>query len=142
MIESPQRVEQFKGEIADLRLADPAAGRDRTLLRVGVALMVIGVVLAPVAYGMSHGTTNPLQQRDAQVIAVSGLILAVVGGALFLRYSMAQFLRFWLARLSWEQQAQTDRVVAAVNPAAAEPSAPAADPVDVRSAPLQDAGTT
>ena len=27
---------------------------------------------------------------------------------------MAQFLRFWLARLSWEQLAQTDRVVEAV----------------------------
>jgi hypothetical protein len=37
-----------------------------------------------------------------------------VGGAVFLRYSMAQFLRFWLARLSWEQQAQTDRMVEAV----------------------------
>ncbi|QXC61392.1 hypothetical protein KSP35_00610 [Aquihabitans sp. G128] len=137
MIENPQRVEQFKGEIADMRLADPAAGRDRALLRLGTALMVVGVVLAPVAYGISHGTTNALQQRDAQIIAISGLIVAVVGGALFLRYSMAQFLRFWLARLSWEQQAQTDRVVEAVAPgttAAAAPSTPAAAPatVDVR----------
>jgi len=136
VIENPQRVEQFKGEIADMRLADPAAGRDRTLLRVGAALMVVGVVLAPVAYGMSHGTSNPLQQRDAQVIAISGLILAVVGGALFLRYSMAQFLRFWLARLSWEQQAQTDRVVEAVAPGTVVPT------VDVRTpAPLEDAPT-
>ena len=27
---------------------------------------------------------------------------------------MAQFLRFWLARLSWEQQAQTDRLIEAL----------------------------
>jgi hypothetical protein len=40
--------------------------------------------------------------------------LAVVGGALFLRYSLAGFLRFWLARLTYEQKAQTDRVVGAV----------------------------
>jgi hypothetical protein len=29
----------------------------------------------------------------------------------FLRYSLAMFLRFWLARLIYEQQAQTDRIV-------------------------------
>ena len=87
---------------------------DRALLRVGVALMVAGVVIGVIAYVIGHGTTNPLQQRDAIVIAILGLTVAVVGGAVFLRYSMAQFLRFWLARLSWEQQAQTDRVVEAV----------------------------
>ncbi|HEX2577676.1 MAG TPA: hypothetical protein VHK88_15090 [Aquihabitans sp.] len=114
MLEHPQRVEQFKGEIAEMKLPDQASGRDRTLLRVGAVLMAVGVVLAPVAYAMSHGTTNPLQQRDALVLAITGLVLAVVGGALFVRYSVAQFLRFWLARLSWEQQAQTDRVVDAI----------------------------
>ncbi|MCU1499084.1 MAG: hypothetical protein JWM47_3037 [Acidimicrobiales bacterium] len=135
MIEQPQRVEQFKAEIAEMRLADPAAGRDRTLLRVGAALLVIGAGLGPVAYAMSHGTTNALQQRDAQVLALIGLTLAVVGGALFLRYSMAQFLRFWLARLSWEQQAQIDRVVEAVAPGSTAAPAPAvsATPADVTS---------
>jgi hypothetical protein len=111
MIEQPQRVEQFKAEIADMKLHDPATARDRLLLKGGAGLMVVGVVLAPVAYAISHSTTNPLQQRDALVLVITGLVLAVVGGAVFVRYSMAQFLRFWLARFSWEQQAQTDRVV-------------------------------
>ena len=114
MLEQPERVEQFKAEIADMKLADPATSRDRLLLRAGVALMVVGVVMAPIAYAVSHGTTNPLQQRDALVLVVVGLVLAVVGAALFLRYSIAQFLRFWMARLSWEQKAQTDRMVDAV----------------------------
>lgn len=114
MLQDPTRVEQFTAEIADMKLPDTASSRDRTLLRVGVALMGAGVVIGIVAYVIGHGTTNPLQQRDAIVIAVIGLTVAVVGAAVFLRYSMAQFLRFWLARLSWEQQAQTDRVVEAV----------------------------
>ncbi len=129
MLEHPQRVEAFKDEIAEMKLPDQAAGRDRTLLRVGVALMVVGIVLAPVAYATSSGTTNALQQRDAQILALSGVILAVVGAALFLRYSMAQFLRFWLARLSWEQQAQTDRVVEAMAPGSTSPDH-AGDPAD------------
>ncbi len=114
MLENPDRVEQFTAEIADMRLPDTASSRDRTLLRVGVALMAIGVVVGLVAYLIGNRTTNALQQRDAIVIAVIGLTLAVVGGALFVRYSIAQFLRFWMARLSWEQTAATDRMVEAL----------------------------
>ena len=114
MLEHPERVEQFKTEIAEMRLPDPASGRDRLLLRGGVVLMIIGVITSIVGYSMSHGTDNLLQQNDAQVLAVIGLTVTVVGAALFLRYSIAHVLRFWLARLSWEQQAQTDRVIEAL----------------------------
>jgi hypothetical protein len=114
MLHNSERVEQFTAEIAEMKLPDTSSSRDRTLLRVGAVLMVAGVVTTIVAYTISHDTLNPLQQRDAIVIALAGLSVSVVGAALFLRYSLAQFLRFWLARLSWEQQAQTDRVVDAV----------------------------
>jgi membrane protein DedA with SNARE-associated domain len=71
-------------------------------------------VLSLVGYFTSHGTTDPLAQNDATITAIIGLSITVAGGALFVRYSIAQFLRFWLARLSYEQQAQTDRVVEAL----------------------------
>ena len=106
-----KRVEEFKAEIADMRLRDPATARDRQLLRLGAVLLVVGVVLTVIAYFMSHGTTNPLSQRDAIILALAGVAVSIVGGALFLRYSLANFLRFWLARLIYEQQTQTDRVV-------------------------------
>jgi hypothetical protein len=127
MIESPDRVTEFKAEVADMRLADPAVARDRLLLKLAVALLVIGPLLGAIAYGLSHGTENALQQRDAIVIALIGVSLTVVGGAMYLRYSLAGFLRFWLARLTYEQKAQTDRVVTAVTdtePAAAPRSVP------------------
>jgi hypothetical protein len=116
MEETPERVERFKSEIASMKLRDPSTARDRQLLRLGVALMVLGVVLGVYAYSLSHGTDDALQQRDAIVVALIGVAVAVVGGAVFVRYSVAQFLRFWLARLSYEQQAQTDRVVEAIKP--------------------------
>ncbi len=47
-------------------------------------------------------------------MAIAGLAVTVVGAALFVRYSMAHFLRFWLARLSFEQANHTDRVVEAL----------------------------
>ena len=37
--ERPERVEQFKEEIASMRLRDPATARDRQLLWLGVGLM-------------------------------------------------------------------------------------------------------
>ncbi len=114
MIENPDRVEQFTQEIAEMRLPDSRSSTDRFLLGGGIGLMVVGVVVAIAAYFISHGTVNALQQRDAIVIALIGLTLALVGAALFLRYSIAQFLRFWLARNSWEQTAQTDRLVEAM----------------------------
>jgi hypothetical protein len=111
MIESRQRVAEFRAEIADMRLRDPASGRDRQLLWLGVALLVGGVVTAIIAYFLSHATKNPLEQRDALVVALIGVAVTVAGAALFLRYSLAAFMRFWLARLIYEQQAQTDRIV-------------------------------
>src|SRR5580765_9117945 len=107
MLDHPDRVEQFKTEIAEMKLPDPASGRDRLFLQAGVVLMGAGIVVTIVAYVLSHGTTNGLQQNDAQVVSVIGLTLAVVGAALVLRSSIAHFLRFWLACLSWEQQALT-----------------------------------
>jgi uncharacterized membrane protein YidH (DUF202 family) len=113
MIESQNRVEQFQREIADMKLRNPATSRDRIWLGIGIALLIVGAVLAVVAYPMSHSTTNPLQQNDAITLALGGVVSAVAGAALFLRYSVASFLRFWLARLIYEQKAQTDRLLEA-----------------------------
>ena len=44
MIEHPERVDQFKQDIAAMQVRDPAAARDRLALRGGSALMVIGIV--------------------------------------------------------------------------------------------------
>ena len=111
MIESQDRVDQFKAEIADMKLRDPATSRDRIWLGLGIALMAVGLVLVIIAYPMSHTTTNVLQQNDANTLAIGGATAAVVGAALFIRYSIASFLRFWLARLIYEQKAQTDRLL-------------------------------
>lgn len=92
------RVEQFKTDVAELKIKDSSAGRDALALRVGGSLMLIGLVLSFAAYLTSRGDTDPIAQGGHQTLAVFGLTVAVVGGALFLRYSMAGFLKLWLAR--------------------------------------------
>ena len=83
--------------------------RGRLLVAV-LAAVAAALAITIAAYFGSH-SSNPPTQQDFVVVALIGVALTVVGAALFLRYSFAQFLRFWLARLIYEQQAQTDRIV-------------------------------
>jgi hypothetical protein len=128
MNQNTERIQQFKAEVADMRLRDPATGLDRLLLRLGIVSMVAGVAVAVVAWFLSHGTTNPLQQRDAIVQALIGLVLVVAGAALFVKAALANFLRFWMARLCYEQQAQADRLAEAVGVHRTIPTRPGLDP--------------
>jgi uncharacterized membrane protein YidH (DUF202 family) len=107
----PDRIEQLKTDLADLRVTDPSAARDLLATRLGIAAMAAGVVLPMFAYFMSHGTTNPLAQRDAIILGLIGVAATIVGGALYLKGALAGFLRFWLVRDLHERRAQTDRVV-------------------------------
>ncbi|MET8651112.1 MULTISPECIES: hypothetical protein [Nocardia] len=109
------RADRFVQELNALKIPDPSAGRSGLWLRTGVILMVGGLVVAVLAYFMSHGTTNPLSQRDAIVLALGGVAASIVGSALFLRYSLTNFLRFWLARQSFDLDALGNRVVGADN---------------------------
>lgn len=111
----PDRIEQFRADIADLRITDPSSARDQLAVRIGLAGLALGVILPLIAYAMSHGTTNALAQRDALVLAVLGVSCAVGGGALYLKGALAGFLRFWLVRDLHERRAQTDRLLAAAD---------------------------
>ncbi len=100
------RAETFKAEVAELKIKDPNAGYDTYFLWGGLALMVVGIALSIVGYIMSHGTTSSLTQNDAVTVGIIGVSLTVAGGAVFLRYSFAQFMRFWLARFIYESRAR------------------------------------
>jgi hypothetical protein len=107
-VDAPQtsRAEAFREQIAEMKIPAPNAGRDRLLARLGILLAFLGIVLGIVGYFMSHQTDNSLTQNDALIIAVLGVTCAVTGGAVFLRYSLSQFLRLWLVRLIHEQRQQ------------------------------------
>ena len=84
-------------------------------MKLGVALPVVGVVLIVIAYWNASGSAYVADQVPMLISGgLLGLGLAIIGLGLFLRYSLARLLRFWLARLVVEQQAQTDRVVEAL----------------------------
>ncbi|MEU9350567.1 hypothetical protein AB0D65_05985 [Streptomyces griseoloalbus] len=114
------RAERFVRELAQLKIPDPAAARAALWLRLGGLLMAVGLVLGAVAFPLAHGTDNSLAQGDALAIGLGGITAAVVGAALFLRYSLTGFLRFWLARQSYDLELLGERLTA-TSPATALP---------------------
>lgn len=90
------RVDELLDEVARLRIA--GAAKDRVRCRIGVGLMALAAGLVVVAYVKSSTNDSVLVQNDAQVLAIGALVVALIGAAVFLRYSIGEFLRFWLAR--------------------------------------------
>jgi hypothetical protein len=112
MTASESRADRFARELADLKISDPAAGHPWLWQRLGAAGMAAGIALGVVAYLISAHTADSLTASTAISIALGGVTLAVVGAAIFLRYSLTGFLRFWMARQSFEMNMLAERVFA------------------------------
>lgn len=114
MESNEQRIEEFKKEVAELKLRTPDDGNERMWLLAGLILPLLGVVAIIVGYlGASSGAQ--LDQIPYLISGgVLGLGLIVIGGALFVRYSMTRYMRFWLVRIIYEDRTQTDRIVEAL----------------------------
>lgn len=113
------RMARFTAEVADLKLKTGRTRTEHLLQVVGVVLMVGGVVLAAGGYAASldvaatpGSNVDVLNSNSHEALALVGVATTVVGGFVFLRYSLAQFLRFWLLRQAYEQQRAIDDAAA------------------------------
>jgi hypothetical protein len=134
-----ERIERLRTDAAALKVGR-GAGRDGLWQTVGVIAMVAGVAVSFAAYQLSLSKDDQRDIQSLQILAVSMLALAVAGGAVFLRYSLARFLRFWLLRQLYEGQAHIDQVVAALAPPPAAPGAPPSTDHQSRTADPQPLG--
>src|SRR5215469_5444279 len=112
MTTTESRADRFARELADLKISDPAKGHPRLWQNLGALLMIAGVVLGVIGYLISQRTADSLTASTAINIALGGVTLAVTGSAIFLRYSLTGFLRFWLARQSFELNLLAERGLA------------------------------
>jgi hypothetical protein len=108
------RIDQFKADVATMRVKTNRGRRDSALQVVGLVLMIVGVVVAFIVY---QSSTNEGDARNIQsdiILAITMLGLTVLGAALFVFASVARFLRVWLLRQVYEGQEQVERVLASV----------------------------
>jgi hypothetical protein len=110
-----ERIKTFASEVSELRVNGARGDRERVLLGAGVTLLGAGVALAVVG-GLRASSANGLGNQIALLATGSfiGFALVVAGAALFVRYSIARFLRYWLVRLVHEHRTETDRIVHAI----------------------------
>lgn len=94
----------FEAEIGRVQLKTGRAANERRLLVAGMAAMVIGTVVALVAFLVSTAMADTRDVISMSILGVFGLALTVVGAAVFLRYALGRFFRFWLLRLIYEQR--------------------------------------
>jgi hypothetical protein len=110
-----QRIQEFKDEVSGMHLRPPEDSSERTWLIAGLVLPVLGLVAIALAWWGASGTPYPAEQLPYLISGgVVGLGLIIAGAALFVRYSMTRYLRFWLVRLIYEDRTQTDRTVDAL----------------------------
>lgn len=114
MHDNPDRVEAFTREIAAMGIRTPQAERERWALVGGVVAMAVGLFAIIAGWYGASGTSVVVEAISYAISGGAlGLGLIVVGAALFVRYSSTRYLRYWLVRLIYEEQANADRIAAA-----------------------------
>lgn len=128
--ESSPRLAEFQEEVAKLGVTGGKANPERKLLRLGMFLIIAGIVLEIVALILSLNTSSVTSEipdslgqaekievgleqvasgldsaRDqghAIIIALSGLAAIFAGGIFYIANSLTRFFRYWLVRLIYE----------------------------------------
>lgn len=108
------RIEEFKTDIEDMKLKS-SSQKERGLQIFAVLLIIGGLITSFSAYFSSTHQEDIRDQNELIVLAIASLGLILIGSVMFVRYSMAKFLRFWLLRQFYEGQDHIDRIVHAMD---------------------------
>jgi hypothetical protein len=105
-----QQREQFKKDVAGMKLKTGTAKYDGPLRVLGGLLMVVGVAAAFIIYEASLSQKDARNLASEQILAIGFLGVTLIGVALFAVASLARLLRLWLLRQLYEGQAQVEQL--------------------------------
>jgi hypothetical protein len=105
---SDNRADQFKADMADMKLKTGGASKDAPLQLLGVLLMVAGIVVAFGSYMSSTGQKVEADIFELFILGLGGVALTIAGAAIYLRCALAKFLRVWLLRQIMENRTQAE----------------------------------
>lgn len=110
------RLEEFQSEVERLRIRGSSPSAEQRFLLIGSLLMPVGIVLVLIGWWGASGTSDQADQMPFLISGgILGLAVTFAGAALFLRYSLGRYLRYWLLRLIYEERISTDRSVEALD---------------------------
>ena len=110
--QAEDRLATFRQEVGDLKVTGGAANPERAGVRLGIALVVIGLAGAAICWYTAYNAGR-FEEIQRMIIAGAAFVgVAIVGVVVWLRNSMTRYFRYWLVRLVYEQREQTEQLVA------------------------------
>ena len=104
--------DDFEEAVESIRSKKNKTGRDRIYEIIGFALMIAGALLAFIAYFVAGSqnsgnlSIDSLEHNEHIILALFGLTLSIIGGFIYIRFSIGRFLRFWLLRQIYESKSK------------------------------------
>jgi hypothetical protein len=111
---SPSRLAQFEEEVSKLKVTGGGANPERLGSQWGIGLTILGFVIAIISWWSAKDNANAITALRAEIFAIIGIGLALVGIIIWLRNSLTRYLRYWIIRLVYEQREQTDALIRAL----------------------------
>jgi hypothetical protein len=109
------RGDQFRADMATLQVKTSGkASSERAGGIIGVVLMVASIVVGVGSFVNAGNQTNALDQNELIILGFVCVSAAIIGAAMWLRYTLVRFWRFWMLRSLYEGQAHLDEVVTAI----------------------------
>jgi hypothetical protein len=108
------RREQFKTDVAQMKLKTGTSRRDGAFQALGIVLMLAGAIASFIIYEASLSQKDARNIASQQILATGFLALTLIGVALFTVGALARVLRVWLLRQLYEGQAQADQLADAL----------------------------
>jgi hypothetical protein len=119
-----ERLDEFAEEVKKLRISGGLANPERTGTTLGVLLMVVGgFIVVILSFGKrgetdfsdsASGLAEIIQATNNVWTALFGVALILIGLAIWIRNSLTRYFRYWLTRLIYEDRANTDRLIEAI----------------------------
>lgn len=118
------RLDEFAEEVKKLKVSGGLSNPERTGSILGVLLMVVGGFIVVILSFAKRGDTSAagaeallveiVQANNNVWTALFGVALILIGLAVWIRNSLTRYFRYWLTRLIYEDRANTDRLIEAL----------------------------
>ncbi len=114
---SSSRLSQFEAEVGKLKVTGGGANPERLGAQWGIGLTILGFVVVVISWWSAldaKGDGAAVSALRAEIFALIGVGIAVVGVVIWARNSLTRYLRYWIIRLVYEQREQTEQLIRAL----------------------------
>jgi len=111
---SSSRLAQFEDEVSKLKVTGGGANPERLGSQWGIGLTILGFVIAIISWWSAKDNASAVTALRANIFAIIGVGVALVGIIIWVRNSLTRYLRYWIIRLVYEQREQTDQLIQAL----------------------------